>query len=160
MNIKKVSCVWFRTHRKGWFFTEEAILSVQALRKEIRITRRIKADSEKTFGMPISGIVKRFMTLRAVTIVVFDGCKFNWMRHPYMSPKKNFSAFRSLHAHLPFLFTYQRHPHLHIPNTTNSPDGSFGKLKQLLNVHCGLTTQRRYRLIQEILSYSSLHFFH
>jgi len=62
------------------------------------------------------------------------------------------SAFRSLHAHLPFLFTYQRHPHLHIPNTTNSLDGSFGKLKQLLNVHCGLTTQRRYRLIQEILS--------
>lgn len=62
------------------------------------------------------------------------------------------SAYRSLRTNLPYLFTYQKYPHLKIPNTTNSLDGFFSKLKQLLNTHRGLTIQRRYKLIQEILS--------
>ena len=62
------------------------------------------------------------------------------------------SAYRSLNTNAPYLFTYQKYPELHIPNTTNSIDGYFSKLKQLLNTHRGLTIQRRYRLIQEILA--------
>lgn len=62
------------------------------------------------------------------------------------------SAYRSLQTNAPYLFTYQKYPALRIPNTTNSIDGYFSKLKQLLNTHRGLTIQRRYRLIQEILS--------
>lgn len=62
------------------------------------------------------------------------------------------SAFRSLKTNLPHLFTYQKYPALKIPNTTNSIDGYFGKLKKLLNVHCGLTAKRRYKIIQEILT--------
>ena len=73
-------------------------------------------------------------------------------RHWQYTHKRIRSAFRSLSSNLPYLFTYQRYPHLHIPNTTNSLDGYFGRLKQLLNVHRGLTIRRRYRLIQEILS--------
>jgi len=61
------------------------------------------------------------------------------------------SAYRSLRTNAPYLFTYQKHPELHIPNTTNSLDGFFSKLKQLLNAHRGMTIKRRYRLIQEIL---------
>jgi hypothetical protein len=62
------------------------------------------------------------------------------------------SAYRSLETNLPYLFTYQKYPALHIPNTTNSIDGYFSKLKQLLNNHRGLTVRRRYKLIQEILT--------
>lgn len=61
------------------------------------------------------------------------------------------SAFRSLKVNQPYLFTYQKYPKLNIPNTTNSLDGYFSKLKQLLNTHRGLTIKRRYKLIQEIL---------
>jgi len=61
------------------------------------------------------------------------------------------SAHRSLKTNMPYLFTYLKHPHLHIPNTTNSIDGFFSKLKHLLNTHRGLTLHRRYKLIQEIL---------
>lgn len=61
-------------------------------------------------------------------------------------------AFRSLKTNLTYLFTYQKYPELQIPNTTNTIDGYFSKLKQLLNVHRGLTIKRRYRLIQEILA--------
>lgn len=62
------------------------------------------------------------------------------------------SAYRSLRTNLPYLFTYEKHPHLRIPNTTNSLDGYFSKLKELLNVHRGQTIKRRYKMIQEILS--------
>lgn len=62
------------------------------------------------------------------------------------------SAYRSLMTNLPYLYTYQKHPDLNIPNTTNSLDGYFNKLKSLLNVHRGLNPQRRYRLITEIFA--------
>ena len=61
------------------------------------------------------------------------------------------SAYRSLKTNLPHLFTYQKYPHLHIPNTTNSIDGFFSKLKHMLNTHRGMTVKRRYKMIQEIL---------
>ena len=61
------------------------------------------------------------------------------------------SAHRSLRTNLPYLFTYKKYPHLKLPNTTNSLDGFFNRIKGLLNVHRGLTPQRRYKIIQEIL---------
>ena len=61
------------------------------------------------------------------------------------------SAYRSLNTNLPYLFTYQKFPELHIPNTTNSLDGFFNRLKSLVHVHRGMNTQRRKRIIVEIL---------
>jgi hypothetical protein len=42
------------------------------------------------------------------------------------------SAYRSLKLNLPFLFTYQKYPELNIPNTTNSLDGCFAYLNELV----------------------------
>lgn len=61
------------------------------------------------------------------------------------------AAYRSLNTNMPFLFTHKKYPELKMPNTTNSLDGFFGKTKTLLRVHRGLTQERRYKLIQEIL---------
>lgn len=61
------------------------------------------------------------------------------------------SAYRSLMTNLPYLFTYQKYPELNIPNTTNCLDGMFSQLKNRLAVHRGLSRERRYKLIQEIL---------
>lgn len=72
-------------------------------------------------------------------------------KHWQYTHKRIRSAYRSLYTNIPYLFTYQRYPHLMIPNTTNSIDGYFSKLKQLLNSHRGLTVKRRYKMIQEIL---------
>jgi len=74
-------------------------------------------------------------------------------RHYQYTHRRLRSAYRSIKTNLPYLFTYQRCPHLKIPNTTNSLDGYFSKLKQLLNTHRGLTVERRYRLIQEIMTH-------
>lgn len=65
--------------------------------------------------------------------------------------KKLRAAYRSLKTNLPYLFTYQRHPELNIPNTTNSLDGFFNSLKGRLNVHRGLSPKRRMRVAVEIL---------
>lgn len=61
------------------------------------------------------------------------------------------SAYRSLITNLPYLFTYQRYPKLHIPNTTNSLDGFFGSLKNKLNVHRGLNRMRARKVVVELL---------
>lgn len=73
-------------------------------------------------------------------------------RHWQYTHRRIRAAYRSLKTNLPYLFTYQKHPELHIPNTTNSLDGSFSHLKDLLRLHRGLKRQRRWRLIQEILA--------
>ena len=76
-----------------------------------------------------------------------------------LNPKKWFythrrirSAYRSLKTNALYLFTYQRYPDLNIPNTTNSLDGSFKYLKQLIGIHNGLRRDRRWRLIEEVLA--------
>jgi hypothetical protein len=70
----------------------------------------------------------------------------------FYTHKRIRSAYRSLNTNLPYLFTYQKYPGLYIPNTTNSLDGSFSHLKQLIGIHRGLTQERRWRLIQEFLA--------
>jgi hypothetical protein len=57
----------------------------------------------------------------------------------------------SITAHLPYLFTFQRFPHLKIPNTTNSLDGSFKKAKMAIGVHSGLAHARQIKLVLSLL---------
>lgn len=73
-------------------------------------------------------------------------------KHWWYSHKRIRAAYRSLVTNLPYLFSYQRHPELNIPNTNNSLEGYFSKLKRLLNNHNGLKRWRRYRFINTILN--------
>ena len=61
------------------------------------------------------------------------------------------SAYRSLRTNLPYLFTYQKHRELTIPNTTNSLDGCFAYLKELTRIHRGATKTLRGKIIEEVL---------
>ena len=61
------------------------------------------------------------------------------------------SAYLSLKRHLPLLFTYQKYPFLCIPNTTNSLDGYFSRLKNLLSAHRGKSKERIRKIAREIL---------
>ena len=61
------------------------------------------------------------------------------------------SAYRSLRLNLPFLFTYQKYPDLNIPNTTNSLDGCFAYLKELVRVHRGSTRNLKRKIIKDVL---------
>jgi len=70
---------------------------------------------------------------------------------PVYTHRKLRSAYRSLSTNLPFLYTYQKHPDLHIPNTTNSLDGTWNALKSHVNVHRGLRLDRRFKVIRAYL---------
>lgn len=70
----------------------------------------------------------------------------------FYTHKRLRSAYRSLKNNLGLLFTYQRFPKLNIPNTTNSLDGTFSHLKDLLRIHRGLKLKRKLKLIEEFLS--------
>jgi hypothetical protein len=73
-------------------------------------------------------------------------------RRWFYTHKRVRSAYRSLGRNLPLLYTYQKYPELHIPNTTNSLDGSFSHLKDMLRIHRGLKKNRKLKLIDELLS--------
>lgn len=65
---------------------------------------------------------------------------------------RNLRAARtSIRQHLPFLFTYQKYPELNIPNTTNSLDGSFAKVKKSVGTHSGLKRARRIKVITSLI---------
>ncbi len=61
------------------------------------------------------------------------------------------SAHFSLKKNLPNIFTYQKYPNLNIPNTTNSLDGYFSRVKNLLTPHRGKSKERIRKIVTEIL---------
>jgi len=61
------------------------------------------------------------------------------------------SAYFSLRRNLPWLFTYQDFPELHIPNTTNSCDGSFTHWKNKVKLHRGIKKSRKKKMIDYLL---------
>jgi len=66
------------------------------------------------------------------------------------------SAIRSLHTNLPHLFTYQKHPHLRIPNTTNSLESHFSHIKDVVRIHRGLKRSMKEKVVETILLNSSI----
>lgn len=69
----------------------------------------------------------------------------------FYTHKRLRSAYRSLKMNLPYLFTYQKYPELNIPNTTNSLDGCFAYLKELVRVHRGANKEFKRKIIHDIL---------
>ena len=53
--------------------------------------------------------------------------------------------------HIDHLFTFQDHPMLNIPNTTNALDGSFKKAKLALGIHSGLSPEHKQKLVLSLL---------
>jgi len=64
------------------------------------------------------------------------------------------STLRSLTTNAPYLYTWQRHPELKIPTTTNSCDGSFAHWKNKVKIHRGLSKKRRAKMINHLLGKS------
>jgi hypothetical protein len=66
------------------------------------------------------------------------------------------SAVRSLQIHLHMLFTFERHPNLHIPTTTNSLESHFSHIKDVVRIHRGLSILLKQKMIHTILLNSSI----
>ena len=84
----------------------------------------------------------KFLNEKTYTI----GC-----RHWHYTHRRVRSAYASLRRNMSYLFTYQKYPNLNIPNTTNSLDGYFSRLKNLLSAHRGKNKERIRKIAREIL---------
>lgn len=73
-------------------------------------------------------------------------------RRWHYTHKRLRSAYRSLKSNMPYLFTYQRHPELSIPNTTNTLDGLFAHLKDHVRVHRGIKSDIKDKIILDFLA--------
>ena len=113
---------------------------------ELKMLVKILCDtSEDDFIATLDGWYARWSSfLKERTI---DPNTKKW----HYTHKRLRSAYRSLRQNLPYLFTYQRYPELDIPNTTNSLDGCFAYLKELLRVHRGSTKSLKNKIIEEVL---------
>ncbi len=80
----------------------------------------------------------------------------------FYTHKRTRSAYRSLRANVPYLFTYLRLKKLGIncPNTNNSLEGSFAHLKDKVRLHRGLKLNRKLKLINQILAGKTSQNFH
>jgi len=113
---------------------------------ELKMLVKILCDtSEDDFIATLDGWYTRWSSfLKERTI---DPNTKKW----HYTHKRLRSAYRSLRQNLPYLYTYQRYPELDIPNTTNSLDGCFAYLKELLRVHRGSTKSLKNKIIEEVL---------
>ena len=60
-------------------------------------------------------------------------------------------AFLSLHRNRRFLFTYEDHPELNIPKTSNMIEGRFGVIKTKLLCHRGCSDEMKWKLFLDLL---------
>jgi hypothetical protein len=110
-----------------------------------KITATLCKTNESDFASVLDAWYDRWSSfLKERTIDPITG---RW----HYTHKRLRSAYRSLKLNLPFLFTYQKYPELNIPNTTNSLDGCFAYLKELVRVHRGSSKSLRHKIIEEIL---------
>lgn len=62
------------------------------------------------------------------------------------------AAYHSLRRHLPWLWTYERLPALHLPRTNSGIESFNSKLKTALRVHSGLSSERRKKFIENYIA--------
>jgi hypothetical protein len=110
-----------------------------------KITATLCKTKEQDFTSVLNDWNQKWSSfLKERTIDSFTG---RW----FYTHKRLRSAYRSLKTNLPYLFTYQKYPELNIPNTTNSLDGCFAYLKELVRVHRGANKTLKRKIISEIL---------
>jgi len=122
---------------KRWKYTNKG--------KSMEIVKTLPTTDEQTFTEALTAWYntwKDFLNEKTTNLDTGRWC---------YTHKRVRSEYRSLKTNLPYLFTYQQFPELLTPNTTNSLDGFFNRLKSLLNVHRGLNTKRQKRIVIEIL---------
>lgn len=65
---------------------------------------------------------------------------------------KTRTAYNSIKYYLPWLWTFEHYPHLHIPNTNSAIESLNQRLKTLLRNHSGISKDRRKKLLAEFIA--------
>ncbi len=103
----------------------------------------LKDTDSLTFNRYLHKYIEKYRSfLNERSINVFTGVE-QWTHEPLRS------ALRSLISFQPFLFTYETTPHT--PKTTNTIEGHFRHINEVVAIHCGLTRGHKEKVIHTIL---------
>jgi hypothetical protein len=109
----------------------------------LALVRYIKDTDSHTFNRYLHKYIEKYRSfLNERSINPFTGEK-QWTHEPLRS------ALRSLISFEPWLFTYETTPHT--PKTTNTIEGHFRHINEIVAIHCGLTRIHKERVIHTIL---------
>lgn len=110
--------------------------------KELReLVLRLKQSSEEEFTKKYNELKERYKEF------LKERNESGEFKH-----KRLRSAFNTIKRQLPYLYTFEKFPHLKIEKTTNSCDGYFSHLKAKVNIHRGISTRRKIQMIIKLLS--------
>lgn len=119
---------------------------LQASKELKSIVLQLKSSTEKEFTKLLDEWYKKWKSF-------LDEKSFNPEKNKlHFTHKRLRSAYGSLRRNLRNLFTYQKHPDLNIPNTTNSIEGKFSGIKKKLRNHAGLKKHRKFKILDYLLS--------
>lgn len=116
----------------------------------LELVKSLTITSEKVFEHRLSIFIDKYRSfLNEKTTNSLTGGSF--FTHPKLR-----SAVRSLQTHLHMLFTFERHPLLNIPTTTNALESHFSHIKDVVRIHRGLSISLKQKMIHAILLNSSI----
>lgn len=125
------------------YITQNPIL--EAGKELLAFTNTLTLTNEKEFCLAFKNWCEKWKTFLNEKTLSESG-KTSFYTHRNLR-----SARDSIKRHLPYLFTFERYPELNIPNTTNSLDGSFTKIKNSIAVHAGLSQKLKMKMVKTIL---------
>jgi len=91
----------------------------------LTLTFTIAKTNEETFAKALEAWHQTYETF------ISERTYITGTKHWRYTHRRVRSAYLSLKRNLPFLFTHQKYPELNIPNTTNSLDGYFSRVKKV-----------------------------
>ena len=115
------------------------------------VTRYITRKPKLLPNIELKEIVSKLTTS---TRDEFELLLFDWHERWefFLKQKRLRSAYRSLVSNLPYLFTYSKHPDQSMPNTSNSIEGKFSRIKTKLRNHTGLKLEKKKKILDYLLS--------
>ena len=109
----------------------------------LALVRHLKDTDSQTFNRYLRHYIEKYHSFLNERSLNYLTGEEQWTHEPLRS------ALRSLIAFEPFLFTYEQIPNT--PKTTNSLEGHFRHINEVVAIHCGLTREHKERVIQTIL---------
>ena len=110
----------------------------------LEIIYNLQQFNETSFKNILQRYIEKYQTfLSEESFNPFTGK--SWPTH-----KRILQALASMIRMSPYLFTYQKYPHLNIPTTTNTIEGHWKHIEARVNVHHGLSLKRKIKLLTTI----------
>lgn len=117
------------------------------LKEVVEMLGEIMSDEFEEYLQAYIRYHKKFLNEK--TIDIFTG------KSTY-THRKIRSAIKSLLTNFNNLFTYEKHPKLLIPTTTNSLESHFSHIKDITRIHRGLKRKTKEKLVETILLNSGI----